>query len=49
MLVDDDAELIENTIEDCTRIRFDDVGHLIHWNRTEETLKLVTGFLESLK
>ena len=49
MLIDDDAESIESTVEDCTRIRFDDVGHLIHWNRTEETLKLVTGFLESLK
>jgi pimeloyl-ACP methyl ester carboxylesterase len=49
MLVDEDAELIERTVEDCTRIRFEDVGHLIHWTRTEETLKLVTGFLESLR
>jgi pimeloyl-ACP methyl ester carboxylesterase len=48
MLTDDDAEKLEARLPDCTRIKLEDVGHLIHWTQTEATLRLLVAYLESL-
>jgi pimeloyl-ACP methyl ester carboxylesterase len=48
MLVDADADAVERRVADCTRVRLAGVGHLVHWQATEETLRLVLGFLASL-
>lgn len=48
MLTDVDADRLRQSIADCTCVRLPGVGHLIHWQATEATLRLVTGFLESL-
>ena len=48
MLSDADADLLMTTLPDCTRIRFPNAPHLIHWAQTEVLLRHVVGFLESL-
>jgi pimeloyl-ACP methyl ester carboxylesterase len=48
MLTDGDADLIESALTDCSRVKLDGVGHLVHWMETATMLRLVTGFLESL-
>ncbi len=48
MLSDRTAERAASLMPRCTRIRMPQVGHLVHWMQTETTLRLVTGFLESL-
>ena len=48
MLSDDDARQAEALLTDVTHIRLPGVGHLIHWLRTEELLRSVQGFLESV-
>jgi pimeloyl-ACP methyl ester carboxylesterase len=48
MLVDREAELATSLMANCTRIDFPGVGHLIHYMQPETTLRLLTGFLESL-
>jgi pimeloyl-ACP methyl ester carboxylesterase len=48
MLTDQDADLIESALPDCSRIKLPGASHLIHWLQTETMLRLVTGFLESL-
>lgn len=48
MLSDDDAERLLRGLSDATRIRFPDVGHLIHWEAPELALRHVLAFLESL-
>ena len=47
MLVDDDAERFESADADCSRVRFPDVGHVIHWARTQELLGYVQLRLSS--
>lgn len=49
MLTEEDASRIERLLPDCCRIRFPGEGHLIHWMQTEKTLRLITGFLESVR
>lgn len=48
MLIDDDAEKLEQRLADCTRIKLENIGHLIHWAQTETTLRLVVAYLEAL-
>jgi pimeloyl-ACP methyl ester carboxylesterase len=48
MLTAEDAALLERLLPDCTRIKLEGVGHLIHWMQTETTLRLLIAFLESL-
>lgn len=48
MLTDGDASQVESLIADCTRIRLPQTAHLIHWQKTAETINLVSGFLGSL-
>lgn len=48
MLQEEDVQMIAGIIEDLSLVKFPGVGHLIHWQCWQETMKLVTGFLESL-
>ncbi len=48
MLTDADADLLVANLPDCTRIRFPNSPHLIHWAQTETLLRHVVGFLETL-
>jgi pimeloyl-ACP methyl ester carboxylesterase len=49
MLSKDHAEKLAAAMTDCTVIDVADAGHLIHWVQAEATLRLVVGFLESLR
>ncbi|MCO6458251.1 MAG: alpha/beta hydrolase [Pirellulaceae bacterium] len=49
MLMDEDAELIAGGTPECLRIPFPQVGHLIHWQATPQTVAVVGNFLESLR
>jgi len=48
MLTDEDAELMLDSIPDCTRVRFPGAGHLLHWVETEAVVRSAIAFLESL-
>ena len=48
MLPADDARHIIDQLSDVTPVRFAGAGHLLHWQRLEETVRAVIGFLESL-
>jgi pimeloyl-ACP methyl ester carboxylesterase len=48
MLIDADAERLKSTLPRCLRVKMAGVGHLIHWTKTEDTLRLVVAFLESV-
>lgn len=48
MLGDEDAELMLDSILDCTRVRFPDAGHLLHWVETDAIARNAIAFLESL-
>ncbi|HEY2840670.1 MAG TPA: alpha/beta hydrolase [Pirellulales bacterium] len=48
MLRDASAAEVASVISDCTRVRVEGVGHLIHSLKTEETLRIVGNYLESL-
>ena len=48
MLARPHAEEMAAAMADCTLIDVPGVGHLIHWLRAEDTLRLVVGFLESV-
>jgi pimeloyl-ACP methyl ester carboxylesterase len=48
MLMEEDASTIVGHLKDCCWINFSGAGHLLHWTQTEEVLRMVTGFLESL-
>ncbi len=47
-LEDAEASRIAAWLDDCTLVCFNDVGHQIHTDLPERTLKTVTNFLESL-
>lgn len=47
MLSDDDANELETTLTDCTRVKLEGVPHLMHWARTQEVLNLVSAFLNA--
>jgi hypothetical protein len=44
-----DAPRFEELVADCSRVRFPNAGHVLHWERTEATRNVVTAFLESLE
>ena len=48
MLPADDARHIIDQLRNVTLVRFVGAGHLLHWQRLEETVRAVIGFLESL-
>jgi pimeloyl-ACP methyl ester carboxylesterase len=48
MLGDGSATEVAETLADCSLVRMEGVGHLIHSLKTEETLRVVGSFLESI-
>jgi len=48
MLPPGDAAALAAALADCTRVDLPGVGHLIHWQDTAATLRLLHGFLGSL-
>ena len=48
MLPDTDADAMRSRMEECIKIDFKGVGHLIHWTAPELTLHHVLAFLDSL-
>src|SRR4051812_19100185 len=48
MLPPDDAKPLAAALPDCTRVDLPGVGHLIHWQDTPATLRLLHAFLGSL-
>ncbi len=49
MLTDADAEMAERMLPDCLRIRFEKVGHLIHWADVPGLLRHLIALLESMR
>ncbi len=49
MLTELDAARLKGAISDCSIVRFANVGHLIHSTATEDALRVVVPFLESLR
>lgn len=47
MLTDSDAAFIGHCADDVTHVRLSGVGHIIHWERTQQLVNLLHGFLES--
>lgn len=48
MMRGDDGMRAAGLLRECSHVRFSGVGHLIHWMATEETMRHVHGFLESV-
>ena len=48
MLPPEDSKPLTAALSDCTRVDLPGVNHLIHWQDTPATLKLLHGFLGSL-
>jgi pimeloyl-ACP methyl ester carboxylesterase len=48
MLPPEDAKPLTAALPDCTRVDLHGVGHLMHWQDTPATLRLLHGFLGSL-
>jgi pimeloyl-ACP methyl ester carboxylesterase len=48
MLTEEDSRQICSSLADCTHIRMASVGHHIHWQQTESTLRIVHAFLATL-
>ena len=48
MLSDEDAQQICSALADCTHVRMPGVGHHIHWQQTEATLRVIHAFLATL-
>lgn len=48
MLTSTDAESAVSGAAEITRVSFAETGHLIHWQRTNELLRNIEAFLESL-
>ncbi len=49
MLTDTDVSRLNDSVADCSTIRFPGVGHLIHWSATAPLLSASIAFLESLR
>lgn len=49
MLVDPDVERLRALAADVTHIRMPGVGHMMHWQRTQEIANFTFSFLESLE
>lgn len=48
MLPPADSTALAKALPDCSRVDLTGVGHLIHWQDTQATLRLLHGFLNSL-
>lgn len=48
MLPADDARALAAALSDCTRVDLPGVGHLLHWQDTPNTLRVLHAFLTSL-
>ncbi len=48
MLTNEDAQRAVTLMRQASHIRMEGVGHLIHWLRTEQLLRYVQAFLESV-
>jgi pimeloyl-ACP methyl ester carboxylesterase len=48
MLPPEDAKPLAQALPDCTRVDLPGVGHLMHWQDTPNTLRLLHAFLGSL-
>lgn len=48
ILPPDDAKSLASALSDCTRVDLLGVGHLVHWQDTPATLRLLHAFLGSL-
>lgn len=48
MMTDADADKLETRLLDCTRVKLEGVGHLIHWTQIEASLRMLMAYLESL-
>ena len=48
MLPPDDSKPLAAALPDCTRVDLPSVGHLVHWQDTPGTLRLLHAFLGSL-
>ena len=48
MLPPEDANPLAAALPDCTRVDLPAVGHLVHWQDTPSTLRLLHSFLNSL-
>ena len=48
MLPPEDSKPLAAALPDCTRVDLPAVGHLIHWQDTPATLRLLHAFLGSL-
>lgn len=48
MLPPEDSKPLAAALADCTRVDLPGVGHLVHWQDTPATLRLLHGFLGSL-
>jgi pimeloyl-ACP methyl ester carboxylesterase len=48
MVSDADGDELTRLISDCTLLRWNDVGHLLHTMLPERTLRVVSEFLESI-
>lgn len=49
MLMDDDVKFMQQTIRDCTVIRFPGVGHALRWAAFDPWQRAVVNFLESVR
>ncbi|HEX4146377.1 MAG TPA: alpha/beta hydrolase [Pirellulales bacterium] len=49
MLAEADARQICSSLADCTHVRLANVGHHIHWQQPEATLRIVHAFLATLE
>jgi pimeloyl-ACP methyl ester carboxylesterase len=47
MLIDEDAAALVGRLRDGTLVPFAGAGHLLHWQRTQELLNVVTAFVET--
>lgn len=48
MLPPADSAALAKALSDCSRVDLAGVGHLVHWQDTQATLRLLHGFLNSL-
>ncbi|MGC3969526.1 MAG: alpha/beta hydrolase [Pirellulales bacterium] len=48
MLVDEDVAEFRKHVADVSHVRMPGVGHMMHWQRTQDVANLVFGFVESL-
>jgi pimeloyl-ACP methyl ester carboxylesterase len=48
MLPQEDTGALASALPDCSKIVMPGIGHLMHWQATEATLRLLHAFLASL-